>query len=112
MKIAIPLAEEKLAMHFGHCGHFALIDVDETEKKILHREDHVPPLHEPGVLPKWLSEKGANLIIAGGMGQRAQGLFIESGIKVMVGAPPETPEVIIAAFLDGTLATGDNICDH
>ena len=112
MKIAIPLAEEKLAMHFGHCGHFALIDVDETEKKILHREDHVPPAHEPGVLPKWLAEKGANLIIAGGMGQRAQTLFVQSGIKVQVGAPSETPEVIVAAYLDGTLATGVNMCDH
>ena len=112
MKIAIPLAEEKLAMHFGHCGHFALIDVDEAEKKILKREDHVPPPHEPGVLPKWLAEKKADLIIAGGMGQRAQMLFTQNGIKVMVGAPSETPEVIVEAYLNGTLTTGVNMCDH
>ena len=112
MKIAIPLAEEKLAMHFGHCSQFALMDVDMSEKKILHREDHVPPTHEPGVLPKWLSEKGADLIIAGGMGQRAQALFTQSGIKVQVGAPSATPEVIVTAYMDGTLTTGVNFCDH
>lgn len=37
-----------------------------------------PPPHEPGVLPKWLHDQGVNLIIAGGMGQRAQGLFNEN----------------------------------
>ena len=39
MKIAIPLANGKLTMHFGHCEGFALVDVDPTEKKILKRED-------------------------------------------------------------------------
>jgi len=112
MKIAIPIAEGKLAMHFGHCGLFALIDVDEESKAITNREDLVPPPHEPGVLPQWLAEKGANLIIAGGMGQRAQMLFTQNGIKVLVGAPSETPEIIVAAYLDSTLTTGVNMCDH
>ena len=87
MKIAIPLANGKLTMHFGHCERFALVDVDPAQKKILKREDIVPPPHEPGLLPPWLAERGATLIIAGGMGQHAQGLFTEQGIKVLVGAP-------------------------
>ncbi|MFO7937532.1 MAG: NifB/NifX family molybdenum-iron cluster-binding protein [Kiritimatiellia bacterium] len=112
MKIAIPLAEGKLAMHFGHCAQFAIIEVDEETKKVLGREDHVPPPHEPGVLPKWLAEKGADLILAGGMGQRAQMLFTQNGINVQVGAPSDTPENIVAAYLEGTLTTGVNLCDH
>ena len=59
MRIAIPLADGKLAMHFGHCERFALVDVDPTEKKILKREDIAAPPHEPGLLPKWLAERGA-----------------------------------------------------
>jgi ATP-binding protein involved in chromosome partitioning len=43
------------------------------------------------------------MIIAGGMGQRAQGLFTEHGIKVLVGAPAVTPEKLVADFLAGTL---------
>ena len=112
MKIAIPLAEGKLCMHFGHCEQFALLDVDEKSKKITGKQLLTPPAHEPGVLPKWLHEQGANIIIAGGMGSRAQSLFAENEIKVLVGAPGDEPEKIAAAYLDGTLQTGTNICDH
>ena len=112
MRIAIPLAEGKLAMHFGHCERFALVDVDPAEKKILKREDIEAPPHEPGLLPPWLAERGATMIIAGGMGQRAHGLFAEQGITVVVGAPAESPERIVAKYLAGTLQVGENVCDH
>jgi ATP-binding protein involved in chromosome partitioning len=112
MKIAIPLANGKLTMHFGHCERFALVDVDPAQKKIIKREDIVPPPHEPGLLPPWLAERGATLIIAGGMGQHAQRLFTEQGIKVLVGAPAETPEELVADFLAGVLKVGENVCDH
>jgi ATP-binding protein involved in chromosome partitioning len=112
MRIALPLANGKLAMHFGHCERFALIDVDEETKTIVHMEELVPPAHEPGVLPRWLAENKANVIIAGGMGMRAQELFVRNGIEVCVGAQAETPEQLISAYLEGTLQFGDNICDH
>ncbi len=112
MKIAIPLAGGVLAMHFGHCERFALVDVDPAEKKILKRQDIEAPPHEPGLLPKWLAERGANAIIAGGMGQRAQGLFAEHGIQVIVGVPSDTPERLVDDYLAGTLQSGENACDH
>ena len=112
MRIALPLANGKLAMHFGHCELFALIDVDEDGRKILRREELVPPVHEPGVLPRWLAENKADVIIAGGMGRRAQDLFARSGIGVCVGAGSEDPEKLVAAYLEGTLSFGENICDH
>ena len=112
MKIAIPLAGGKLSMHFGHCELFALVDVDPVEKKILKREDVEPPPHEPGLLPKWLAERGANVIIAGGMGQRAQELFAGQGICVVVGAPADSPECLVGDYLAGTLQAGVNTCDH
>jgi len=46
------------------------------------------------------------------MGQRAQGLFAEQGISVVIGAPAETPERLVADYLAGTLEAGENICDH
>jgi predicted Fe-Mo cluster-binding NifX family protein len=112
MKIAIPLAGGQLSAHFGHCEKFALIEADPAEKKILGREDVDSPPHEPGLLPKWLGEKGADVIIAGGMGQRALQLFAAQNITVVVGAPSGTPEDIAAAFLQGTLPSVGNICDH
>lgn len=112
MKIVIPLADGKLSMHFGHCASFALVDVDLAQKKIIKQDELKAPPHEPGLLPKWLAERGANLIIAGGMGQRAQALFCEHGIEVVIGAPADTPENLVNAYLAGTLQSGDNVCDH
>ncbi len=112
MRIAIPVAEGKLAMHFGHCEQFALIDTDPETKTIVKVAMETPPAHEPGVLPKWLAEKGANVIIGGGMGSRAQSLFAEQKIEVVVGAPADLPENIVKAYLAGTLASGENVCDH
>jgi predicted Fe-Mo cluster-binding NifX family protein len=112
MKIAIPLADGKLTMHFGHCQRFALMEVDPAEKKILGREDLDPPPHQPGVFPSWLARQGAEVIIAGGMGRRAQELFQGHGIRVVIGAPVETPERLAADYLAGSLQTGENICDH
>ena len=112
MRIAIPLADGKLAMHFGHCERFALVDADTETKAILGKEEVVPPPHEPGLLPPWLAGQGAQVIIAGGMGQRALQLFAQNGIKVVVGAPSESPEDLVTAYLDEALETGGNVCDH
>ena len=112
MKIAIPLAEGKLCMHFGHCEVFAMVDVDEDKKNIVRTELITPPPHQPGLLPRWLHEKGANLIIAGGMGARAQKLFADNNIDVIVGAPAGEPKDLVGSYLGGTLCSGENICDH
>jgi len=111
-RIAVPLAEGKLAQHFGHCEQFAIIDVDPRMRVLGGREDVTPPPHEPGLLPRWLGERGVNLIIAGGMGQRALALFAERGIEVVVGAPVDTPENLVGVWMDGLLVGGDNVCDH
>ena len=112
MRFAIPLAEGKLAIHFGHCATFALVDVDPATNAILKRDDVAAPPHQPGLLPPWLAERGVTQILAGGMGQRAQELFAAQGIRVTVGAPAETPEKLIGAFLAGSLTVGSNACDH
>ena len=86
--------------------------MDDASKTITGASYLTPPPHEPGVLPRWLGEQGADVIIAGGMGQRAQGLFSQNGIEVVVGAPVEKPEDIVSAYLAGTLEAGQNLCDH
>jgi len=112
MKIAVPLVGGKLSMHFGHCEEFAFFEVDKQAKTITDKALLAPPGHEPGMLPRWLKDNGADLIIAGGMGSRAQDLFAQSGIDTLTGALADVPEAIIDAYLAGTLEAGDNICDH
>ncbi len=109
-RIAVPVAEGRLSMHFGHSEKFALVDV--ASGKIVSSEFVDAPPHQPGLLPAWLGERGADLIIAGGMGSRAKSLFEEKGIEVVIGAPCESPERIVEQFLAGKLELGDNTCDH
>ncbi len=110
MKVAVPLANGMLCMHFGHAEQFGLYDLENG--KIVNKELVTPPPHEPGVIPRWLNQLGVNIIIAGGMGSRAQQFFNEYGIKVLVGAQAKTPEELIDDMVKGTIQLGANVCDH
>ena len=112
MRYAIPVSGGGLSAHFGHCEHFALIDVDEERKEILRKELVPSPGHQPGLLPEWLAEQGVSVVIASGMGSRAQNLFQQNRIQVIIGALESEPEKAVRNYLNGVLATGDNICDH
>ena len=112
MRYAIPVSGGVVSPHFGHCEYFALIDVDEDRKEIIRKELVPSPGHQPGLLPEWLAEQGAAFVIAGGMGSRAQGLFQQNRIGVIVGTMESDPEKAVLNYLKGQLATGDNICDH
>ncbi len=112
MRIAVPVADGVLCMHFGHCENFALYEVDTDKKTVVGKQLLVPPAHEPGVLPAWLHKQGANLIIAGGMGSRAQSLFTKHGVQVLTGATSGDPDAVIKSYLEDSLVTGDNVCDH
>lgn len=112
MTFAIPVADGALCMHFGHCQQFVIIEADTETRQVTSQQALTPPAHAPGVLPRWLAEQGVKTVIAGGMGSRAQRLFAENGITVVVGAPPKEPEKLVADYLAGQLATGQNVCDH
>ena len=112
MKYAVPVSGGVVSAHFGHCEQFALIDVDEAKKQILKKEMVNSPGHEPGLLPQWLAEKGVSLVIAGGMGSRAQDLFQQNRIGVITGIVESDPEKAVLSYLNDVLETGANICDH
>jgi predicted Fe-Mo cluster-binding NifX family protein len=112
MRVAVPVTDGKVATHFGHCSHFALFDADEATKVIVKKEVVPSPGHEPGFLPAWLAEEGASVVIASGMGSRAQAIFNDNRIQVVLGVLGDDPEEAVLDYLKGKLATGDNICDH
>lgn len=109
-RIAIPLENGRLCSHFGHCEQFAIIDVENNT--ITGEELLTPPPHEPGLLPAWLAQKGVTDVIAGGMGQRALDLFAAQNINVNVGAQPKKPGDLVKEWINKTLQTGANVCDH
>jgi predicted Fe-Mo cluster-binding NifX family protein len=103
------VADGLLATHFGHCQEFALYEV--LDNHIQSVETITPPAHAPGVLPKFIADQGVTHVIAGGMGTRAQQLFEQQGIQVIVGASGQ-PEQIARDFLSGQLEMSNNPCDH
>ena len=112
MKYAVPITGGMMSPHFGHCEQFALFDVDEQKKEIIKKELINSPEHQPGLLPNWLADKGVSVVIAGGMGPRAQELFHQKNIKVVIGALESDPEKVVLSYINGALAIGDNVCDH
>ena len=112
MKIALPVSDNKLCPHFGHCEKFEVFDVDDQTKKITARFTFDAPPHEPGLLPRWLAEKGVKCVIAGGMGSRAISIFKENGVNVVTGAQAGDPGAIVKDYIGGRLAAGANVCDH
>ncbi|MCD6366872.1 MAG: ATPase, partial [Bacteroidales bacterium] len=80
--------------------------------RVVKSEKMTPPAHEPGVLPNWLHEMGVNVVIGGGMGNRAQDLFHQNCIDVYYGVTIADPDTVIETYLAGDLESGVNLCDH
>ena len=112
MKYAVPVTNGMLSQHFGHCEHFAIFEVDEKSKEITAKKLVTSPEHQPGILPEWLARQGVAVVIAGGMGSRAQDLFQQKNIQVIIGSTESEPEKAVSSLLSGKLVVGDNVCDH
>jgi len=107
MKIAISTDGNTISAHFGRCPSFTIIEVEGD--KVIGRETIDNPGHHPGFLPQFLNKKGVSVIIAGGMGQRAEGLFDEVKIKVIVGISGNIDKVV-EKLQNGTLEGGESLC--
>ena len=108
--IAVPLENGVLCEHFGHCEQFAIVHVENGV--IASIEVLTPPEHVPGLYPRWVAEFGVSEVIAGGMGQKAIDLFNQQKINAYVGAPKQTAEVLVNAFINDELDLSANYCNH
>lgn len=104
MLIAIPKEGQQVCPHFGHCEQFAIYDTSSDQYKVIDNPGHVP-----GALPGFLQKQGVNLVIAGGMGQRAQELFAAQNIKVIVGINGPIEEAV-EKFKQGELVSSGAVC--
>jgi predicted Fe-Mo cluster-binding NifX family protein len=106
-KVVIAKNGNQVSGHFGHCEGFEMFHIKDGS--VVERNFIESPGHRPGFLPVFLNEKGANVIIAGGMGETAQMLFAENNIEVVVGAKGELDDVI-SMYMDGTLVSSGTVC--
>ncbi len=109
MNIAIASEEGMVAQHFGRCPEYTIFNLSEGHIK--KREVIANPGHEPGFLPGYLGRLGVSVVIAGGMGPRAQSLFDNENIKTFVGVTGVVDD-IIKAYIAGDLQSGISSCEH
>lgn len=109
MKIAVSTEAGNVAAHFGRCPSYTLYEIKDGQ--IIQKEEIENPGHRPGFLPKFLSEKGVDVVITGGMGPRAQNLFQQYNIQSLTGIQGPVSDVI-GTYLRGELKPGEDLCDH
>jgi len=109
MRIAIPSQDERglnsrIAEHFGRAPYYTFVDVDLEKKEINNVEVVKVPFesHDPGDLPLFVKEHDGELVMAYGMGHRAQEFFNYMRIKVLTGVSGRIGEVI-ETFLRGEI---------
>jgi len=92
MRIAIAAQDEHgldglVAHHFGRCPFYALVDVKGhavVDVNVLANPYFNK--HQPGRVPYFIQQQGAQVMVAGGMGRRAIDLFDQMNIDAYSGA--------------------------
>ena len=103
MKIAVAAEGDKVSLHFGKCPEFRVFHVEGGKVQAL--ETLRNPGDEPGAIPDFLAEHGVSVVIAGGMGPRAEKLLKDSGIQVVTGVLGPVDD-IVKSYLEGSLSPG------
>ncbi len=110
-RIAIATDEGRVSEHFGRCCEYTIADVDVPHATVVRQWLLPSPGHEPDRLPQLLADNQVGVVIAGGMGPRAQALFGNLGIACIVGASG-TVDSVIKSLIDGALLVGAGSCEH
>lgn len=108
MRIAISTDGDAVSPHFGRCPSYTIVDIEGSE--VTEKQDLDNPGHEPGLIPRFLHERGVECLVAGGMGPRATALFDSLGIQTILGVSGPIAGVI-EQLRRGTLAGGESLCD-
>jgi len=101
----------ELSAHFGRCPYYVVVTVEgEKTTDVSVVENPHYNNHQPGVMPRFISSLGADVIIAGGMGPRAVDLFNSINIEAVTGIIGKVEDVV-RAYLDGKIE-GAVPCSH
>jgi len=105
MKICIPTMGNKglddfVGEHFGRVPTYTIVDIDTNEVKVItNTSEHMGGIGYP---PEIMAREGVNVLVCKGLGRRAIGMFVETGIDVYIGASGTVKDAI-SAFKQGRL---------
>lgn len=107
MRIAISTDGDFVSSHFGRCPNFTIVEIESGE--IVNKEVIANPGHHPGSLPEFFATMGVECVIAGGAGARAQGLFAEKQIQLILGVSGRVDDML-EKLSRGELKGGESLC--
>lgn len=108
MRVAISADDSKeldsvVSPHFGRCPYYIFVDLNGRQvQQISAVENPYYGHHQPGQVPSFIEQQGANVMLAGGMGRRAIALFQQCGIEPVTGATG-TVRHALEQYLGGAL---------
>ena len=105
-KLAISTDGGEVAVHFGRCSQFTIVDIENG--KVVKKEVIDNPGHQPGHLPRFFRDIGVDYLIAGSAGPLAQDYFREYKIKLILGVEGKVDKVI-EDFIEDRLESGEGI---
>jgi predicted Fe-Mo cluster-binding NifX family protein len=89
--------------HFGRCPYFIVVDLDGCQvQRVTAVTNPYHGHHQPGQVPRFIRERGADVMLTGGMGRRAIALFERYGIQAVTGAAG-TVRRALEQYLGGAL---------
>ena len=110
MKIAVTYENGQVYGHFGHTEQFKIYDIVDG----MLADAQVVPAHGSGhgALAGFLSDRGVDCLICGGIGPGAQMALAEAGIRLYAGCSGDADQCV-TDLLAGTLVYAeDATCDH
>ena len=110
LRVEFPTNDEvTVEEHFGHCEKFVVFSIENG--KVVNKEFLIAPEHAPGVFPRFIGSNNINVVITGGMGQRAIDLIKANGGEVILGASGNIEDVL-KVYLEGELYSKGSACAH
>ena len=114
MKVCIPTMgdrgfNEEVGEHFGRVPTYTLVDIETNKVTVIdNTSEHGGGTGYP---PEIIAKTGAEVMLCGGLGRRAIGMFEELGIMVYIGASGTVKDAV-QLWKDGKLqpATDENAC--
>lgn len=107
MKIAVPYSDGQVFQHFGKSEQFKIYDTIDDE--IISSEIVDTSGSGHSALADFLKEKGAGVLICGGIGFGAVTALQNAGIQILGGAEGEADKCV-EEFLGGRLHFGASGC--
>ena len=107
MKIAVPYSDGQVFQHFGKSEQFKIYDTIDDE--IISSEIVDTSGSGHSALADFLKEKGAGILICGGIGVGAVTALQNAGIQILGGAEGEADKCV-EEFLGGRLHFGASGC--